>query len=476
LRLEAVTTTFTSGTSYFGSNNYVEYRAGTLPIIISAPHDGTLEPTDIPDRTCANCTIARDLSTKPLAEAMSAAIEARFGCKPHLIFTTLHRKKLDPNREIGEASLGNLQSEMAWHDYHNFIEAARKNIIGTQNRGILIDVHGHGHAIDRIEWGYLLEGADLRLPDATLLGTSYINESSIRRLVADNIAARNLPQLVRGTYALGTLLANAGYPSVPSASDVAPQAADSYFSGGFITDRYGSHDNSAFDAVQMETYYTGLRNNSTSRANFGTAFATAIQTFLNQHYYTSVPCGTVTLPVALLDFKGTPQYNGNLLTWTTANEVNNKGFNVEKLMNNGEWATLGFKTSARFKTSPTLNKTSPTLNTTYDFLDNQPFTASYYRLRQIDNDGKETLSKIISIARVETRHALSLHPNPAHNSLTINYPMGVQKESVQYTVVNMLGQTLLQGVLKGNNLDISSLPTGAFMLKIGEEQAQFFKQ
>ncbi len=49
----------------------------------------------------------------------------------------------------------------------------------------LQSVHGHGHTIDRIEWGYLLEGSDLRLADATLAGTSYINESSIRRLVAD---------------------------------------------------------------------------------------------------------------------------------------------------------------------------------------------------------------------------------------------------------------------------------------------------
>jgi hypothetical protein len=457
-----------------------------LPIIISAPHDGTLEPTDIPDRTCTNCVIARDISTKPLAEAMSAAIEARFGCKPHLIFTTLHRKKLDANREIGEASLGNLQSEMAWHDYHNFVEAARKNIIGTQNRGILIDVHGHGHAIDRIEWGYLLEGSDLRLPDATLAGTSYINESSIRRLVADNIAARNLPQLVRGTYALGTLLANAGYPSVPSASDVAPQTTESYFPGGFITDRYGSRDNSPFDAVQIETYYTGLRNNSTSRANFGTAFATAIQTFLTQHYYTAIPCGLGVLPLELMNFKGTPQYNGNFLTWTTANEVNNKGFDVERLMINGKWETLGFVNAAcGGRGKACLVSTSPTTATvTYDFIDNQPFKTSYYRLRQMDNDGKETLSKVISVANVGTRDRMYLrvYPSVTTGVLTIE-----TTQTADYQVINLLGEVVQTSPTliptsptlmptSPTLIDVSALPQGVYILKVGTEQATFIKQ
>lgn len=43
-----------------------------------------------------------------------------------------------------------------------------------------------------------------------------------------------------------------------------------------------------------------------------------------------------TLPIELLSFKATPSVSSNLLTWTTANEVNNKGFQVERLMDNGQ--------------------------------------------------------------------------------------------------------------------------------------------
>jgi Secretion system C-terminal sorting domain len=466
IRLEAVTTSFTTGTTYYGSNNYVEYRAGSLPIIISAPHDGTLEPTDIPDRTCAACTIARDLSTRLLAEAMSAAIEARFGCKPHLIFTTLHRKKLDANREIGEASLGNLQSEMAWQDYHNFIEAARKNIIGTQNRGILIDVHGHGHAIDRIEWGYLLEGSDLRLADAMLAGTYYINESSIRRLVVDNIAASNLPQLIRGTYALGTLLANSGYPSVPSASDVAPQSTESYFSGGFITDRYGSHDNSSFDAVQMETHYTGLRNNTTNRAAFGTAFATAIQTFMNQHYYANVPCGASVLPIDLLDFKATATPEGNRLTWLLGNNKDIQNIEIQKSTNGRDFPSLSI-----------LDKNA------VDVLDKTPFLLTYYRLKINDLDGHFIFSKIISVKTGNIGGGLKISPNPVFDQLSVELPADIEvrnpatgrAEGSDFYIVNLLGQVVRKGRVV-QNIDVSALPEGAYFLKVGTEQVKFVKQ
>jgi Secretion system C-terminal sorting domain len=444
LRLEAVTTQFNIGTTYYGSSSYVTYQAGALPIIISAPHDGTLEPSDIPDRTCTNCTIARDLSTRPLAEAMSAAIEARFGCKPHLIFTTLHRKKLDANRDIGEASLGNLPSEIAWHDYHNFVEAVRKNIVSTQNRGILIDVHGHGHDIDRIEWGYLLERSDLQLPDATLLGAPYINESSIRRLVGDNIAGRNLPQLIRGSHALGTLMANANYPSVPSASDNAPQGTEPYFQGGFITERYGSLDNSAFDAVQMETYYTGLRNNTTNRATFGTAFATAIQTFLTQHYYTAIPCSTSVLPIELQDFKGKSEKEGNRLTWLLGNEQDVQSIDILKSGNERDFTPLSNLTKNEV-----------------DFLDKNPFQKTYYQLKINSLDGKSSLSKTILIER-KSKTTVKIYPSVTDGFLTI-------ENAKSFEIINSVGQVVeKQGVghfESVRHLTLNHLPNGIYFVK-----------
>ena len=46
--------------SYFDTTSYVEYRAGNLPIIFSAPHGGSLEPDSLPDRTCNGCVTIKD--------------------------------------------------------------------------------------------------------------------------------------------------------------------------------------------------------------------------------------------------------------------------------------------------------------------------------------------------------------------------------------------------------------------------------
>ena len=43
--------TYVAGQTYFGRNNYIEYRAGNMPLIVSAPHGGTLTPAELPDRT-----------------------------------------------------------------------------------------------------------------------------------------------------------------------------------------------------------------------------------------------------------------------------------------------------------------------------------------------------------------------------------------------------------------------------------------
>jgi Secretion system C-terminal sorting domain len=163
------------------------------------------------------------------------------------------------------------------------------------------------------------------------------------------------------------------------------------------------------------------------------------------------------LPVEILDFTGKNTEGGNLLTWQTASEVNNKGFQIERLNTSGNWDNIGFKTAN--------NKAS-----TYQFVDNQPFETSYYRLRQFDNDGTETVSKVISIATKGNGKGLKVYPNPVSNVLTVDYT-----EGSLFQVINLLGQQVLTGKT-GQRLDVSALPQGSYILKVGAEQAKFIKQ
>jgi hypothetical protein len=84
---------YTSGTTNFGANQYTEFRVGNLPIIITAPHGGRLEPTSIPDRNCATCTTVMDANTMELAYQIDTALRQEFGCFPNIVVNRLHRIK-----------------------------------------------------------------------------------------------------------------------------------------------------------------------------------------------------------------------------------------------------------------------------------------------------------------------------------------------------------------------------------------------
>ena len=65
--------TYIPGNTYFDNTAYVEYIAGNLPIVISVPHGGYLEPVSIPDRNCTGCVYVRDSYTQELARLIKDA-------------------------------------------------------------------------------------------------------------------------------------------------------------------------------------------------------------------------------------------------------------------------------------------------------------------------------------------------------------------------------------------------------------------
>ncbi|MFK7932341.1 MAG: hypothetical protein AB8G22_02455, partial [Saprospiraceae bacterium] len=98
---------FIAGNTYYDSTGFVEYRAGNLPIILSAPHGGDLRPDTIPDRDCSGCSYVQDRYTKPITEGVYDAFVAATGCYPHAIINLLHRVKFDANRDVDTAADGN---------------------------------------------------------------------------------------------------------------------------------------------------------------------------------------------------------------------------------------------------------------------------------------------------------------------------------------------------------------------------------
>lgn len=263
----------TAGVSCFGTSNYIEYIPGDLPVVVSVPHGGALTPANIPDRTVG--TTATDLNTIPLGQAVSAAFTAATGRAPHVVIVHLRRTKLDANREVVEAAQGNADAARAWNEYHAFIELAMSTVRQRYGTGFYMDLHGHGHAVPRLELGYMVTASTLNQSNAQLDAANVVMNSSLRLLAQGS--ALSSSALLRGPTSLGGLL-ESRVRVVPSPSDPSP-GADEYFNGGYSTDRHTS----TLPGVQIECHYTGVRDTATARAAFADALVGALRTYLSTH-------------------------------------------------------------------------------------------------------------------------------------------------------------------------------------------------
>lgn len=283
---------YTPGVSYYGSDRYTEYVPGNLPLIFTAPHGGDLSPSTIPDRTDATCGAAAstmaDANTQELARALQAAFFSRTGKYPHIVINRLHRRKLDANRPPSEAACGNPQAEVAWNEYHDFIQTAKDRILAEYGRGWYTDLHGHGHSIARLELGYDLSRETLQSSDAELnADPTYESASTIR--IFSQQSPLSFSALLRGPTGLGSLFGNAGYPSVPSQQDPAPKSGEDYFGGGYNTEQHGCKDGGLICGVQLEAYRVGVRDNATNRASFSATSVEVYDEFLSTNFGIHLP-------------------------------------------------------------------------------------------------------------------------------------------------------------------------------------------
>ena len=120
-----------------------------------------------------------------------------------------------------------------------------------------------------------------------------------------------------------------------------------------------------------------------------------------------------TLPVELVYFNGNVEGNTIQLFWGTATEINNFGFNVQRSVDSLNWDLIGFVFGHGTSFSPK----------DYSFTDTTIIESNtyYYRLQQIDNDGKLEYSEVITFSISIT--SVELEDNiPIEFSLSQNYP------------------------------------------------------
>lgn len=175
--------------------------------------------------------------------------------------------------------------------------------------------------------------------------------------------------------------------------------------------------------------------------------------------------GTINLPVEWVTFMAKSTQSEILLSWVTATEFNNDGFEVQWSISNG------FNSLERWQTLDFIKGAGTAFDTrTYYFKHKNPRPGSnYYRLKQMDYDGSYKYSSVVSVDL--TNHHLSnlkIFPNPVQNNQFTLYLPEIDMEQATLEIFNTVGQLVQTEVLTHSETVIrtDNLPTGMYWFSV----------
>jgi len=142
----------------------------------------------------------------------------------------------------------------------------------------------------------------------------------------------------------------------------------------------------------------------------------------------------VPIPVELASFTASVIGNKVKLQWSTATETNNRGFEIQRGVNNRDLVTIGFVQG---------NGTT-TEQSSYSYTDDaEAIGTVYYRLKQIDFSGSYDYSKVVEVTQVVSYALSQNYPNPFNPTTTISYSIP-QNALVTLKVYDVLGSEVAE--------------------------------
>jgi len=176
--------------------------------------------------------------------------------------------------------------------------------------------------------------------------------------------------------------------------------------------------------------------------------------------------GGVPFPVKLTSFSGYNNGFANVLEWVTATELNSKGFEILRSSDGVIYESVGAINSQA------INGNS-TGNLSYQFTDKSIATQNYYKLKQIDIDGRiSMLPQIVEIALGETfKTSISLYPNPAKTELNVTIT-GSKADVFNVEISDIYGKALASQQQLSNGgtniatIDVSNLAQGTYIVTV----------
>ncbi|MFC4230809.1 DUF4331 family protein [Parasediminibacterium paludis] len=157
------------------------------------------------------------------------------------------------------------------------------------------------------------------------------------------------------------------------------------------------------------------------------------------------------LPVNFVDFTANISGDNVVLDWQVTNEVNNNHYDIEQ------------STGASFSKVGTVNATVGGGIKNYSFTHTTPTknATNYYRIKQVDNDGKFSYSPIRSV-RFDSKTELTVTPNPASSFINISST----QNNINISIFDGNGKKVATKLLTSGNarIDISSLSSGTYII------------
>lgn len=170
------------------------------------------------------------------------------------------------------------------------------------------------------------------------------------------------------------------------------------------------------------------------------------------------------LPVELIAFDAKPDHDDVMLQWQTASEKNNAFFEIEHKAVGGQ----SFKPIVRIN-----GKGNSNTRASYEFLHKKPPKGgNYYRLRQVDYDGKSEYSDIVSVY-VWNADEPDIFPNPTTGPVLLKGDFAGR----MVRVTDLAGREVLaKNMDESSVIDLSEQPHGVYLIEIQTDREKVVKR
>jgi hypothetical protein len=203
-----------------------------------------------------------------------------------------------------------------------------------------------------------------------------------------------------------------------------------------------------------QTYYLLVNKWSSGGSGFS----------LNWNLTAGASLNCIVLPVELISFDAKPKDDNVVLNWSTASEINNNYFKVEKSIDAKYWEGFQIVSGAG----------NSTVQNDYMTIDDSPSPGiNYYRLMQVDFDGTIAYSPTVAV-EINSSNVFYVMPNPALDKAELVFGNS-GKQKLQLTIYNMQGNPVSRETitpergLNKHELSISDLDKGMYYIVLENE-------